>query len=521
MVPDDGTWMTGTTQYEKRNIAINIPVWNPETCIQCGQCSLVCPHGVIRPKVYDPKELDKAPATWKSADAKGKNLQGYKYTLQVSPEDCTGCGSCVDNCPAKEKEAIKMQPQVPLREQERDNWEFFLSLPDTDPNLYKLDSVKGSQFIRPLFEFSGACAGCGETAYVKLMSQLFGDRAMIANATGCSSIYGGNLPTTPYTKRNDGIGPAWNNSLFEDNAEMAFGMRLTVDKFHQFATELCQQIKTEDSSLSGLVDELLNNPQKDQAEIENQRSKVAELKTTLKSSKSAAARQLISVADYLVKKSVWALGGDGWAYDIGYGGLDHVLASGKNVNILVLDTEVYSNTGGQASKSTPMGAVAKFAASGKPVGKKDLGYIAMTYGYIYVARVAMGGNLNQVVKAFTEAERYDGPSLILAYSHCIAHGINMTTGLQDQKAAVESGHWPLYRFNPELISDGQNPLKLDSKEPSIDLQDYVYKQNRYAVLKKSNPEMAQKLLETAQRDITGRYSLYKQLEKLDYSAFKG
>ncbi|NLE00012.1 MAG: pyruvate:ferredoxin (flavodoxin) oxidoreductase, partial [Fibrobacter sp.] len=481
-IPDDGVWPTGTTQFEKRNIAVSIPVWNEKTCIQCHRCSLLCPHAAIRPKAYDPKYLETAPAAFKSADAKGKELAGMKYTLQVAPEDCTGCGACVENCPTKGKgNAIVMTPQAPLREQEAKNWEFFLSIPDTDPKLFDSKSVKGSQLIRPLFEFSGACAGCGETAYVKLLSQLFGDRAYIANATGCSSIYGGNLPTTPYTTRADGRGPTWNNSLFEDNAELAMGMRLSVDKFNEYATELVQRITSDGTcspELKTLLATIVTADQSTQELIEMQRAKVAKAKVELQKDSSALAQELLTVIDFLVKKSVWAVGGDGWAYDIGYGGLDHVLASGKNVNVLVLDTEVYSNTGGQSSKSTPMGAVAKFAASGKPTFKKDMGMIAMSYGYIYVAKIALGANQNQAVKAFMEAEAYDGPSLILAYSHCIAHGINMIDGYGEQKRAVESGHWPLYRYNPDLALKGQNPLLLDSKDPTISLSDYVYNENR-------------------------------------------
>ncbi|MDD5676231.1 MAG: pyruvate:ferredoxin (flavodoxin) oxidoreductase, partial [Chitinivibrionales bacterium] len=497
-IPDDGGWMTGTSQYEKRNIAVQIPVWNSATCIQCGRCSILCPHAVIRPKAYDAKNLEGAPAAFKSTDAKGKELAGLKYTLQVSPEDCTGCGCCVANCPAKEKGAIVMQPQTPRREQEAKNWAFFLNLPETDPARIDIATLKGSQFIKPLFEFSGACAGCGETAYVKLLSQLFGDRACIANATGCSSIYGGNMPTTPYCKRADGRGPTWSNSLFEDNAEMAFGMRLTMDKFNEYARELATtMVQTEaeclDDASKKLFGEILAAEQATQAQIEEQRARVAQAKAVLEKFDGETGRQLLSVIDYLVKKSVWAVGGDGWAYDIGYGGVDHVLAAGKNVNILVLDTEVYSNTGGQASKSTPMGAVAKFAAGGKGLGKKDMGLIAMSYGYIYVAKIAMGANPMQAIKAFIEAESYNGPSLILAYSHCINQGIDMTKGYNEQKMAVDCGHWPLYRFNPDLALQGKNPLQLDSKDPTLPLADYVYNENRYLQLKRSKPEVSEKL----------------------------
>lgn len=518
-IPDDGCWPTGTTSFEKRNIATQIPVWNPETCIQCHRCSLVCPHATIRPKAYEAKELAGAPATFKSVDAKGKELAGLKYTLQVAPEDCTGCGACVANCPTRGKgDAIVMQPQTPLRKNEAANWDFFLTIPETDTKLFNLATVKGSQFVRPLFEFSGACAGCGETAYVKLVTQLFGDRALIANATGCSSIYGGNLPTTPYTKRADGRGPTWNNSLFEDNAELAFGMRLTVDKFNQYAQELAKKMMTDgavSAELKTLLGEILAADQSNQILIEVQRERVAKAKTELAKTTTTDTQELLTLIDYLVVKSVWAFGGDGWAYDIGYGGLDHVLACGKNVNVMVLDTEVYSNTGGQASKATPMGAVAKFAASGKPTIKKDMGMIAMSYGYVYVARVALGANQNQTVKAFMEAEAYNGPSLVLCYSHCIAHGIDMVQGYQGQKLAVESGHWPLYRYNPALAVEGKNPLTLDSKDPSIPLTDYVYKENRYKMLQRSNPEASKMLVEHAQGSVSARFKMLKQLAALD------
>ena len=521
-MPADGTWLTGTTQFEKRNIAINIPVWNTETCIQCGKCSLVCPHAAIRPKIYKEEHLKDAPATFKhTAPKPPKGLEGYVYTLQTAPEDCTGCGTCVENCPMKAKEAIKMMPQEPLREQERDNYKYFLSIPDPDPSLYDRKTMKGSQYVRPLFEYSGACAGCGETAYVKLLTQLFGDRAIIANATGCSSIYGGNLPTTPYTKRDDGRGPTWNNSLFEDNAEIAYGMRLTSDKYTEYAGELADKI-IESGSCDKEIIELLKaaraQDQSEQGGIEEQRRRVDRLKELLAGCDCDDCGELLSVVEYLIKKSVWAVGGDGWAYDIGYGGLDHVLASGRNVNVLVLDTEVYSNTGGQASKSTPMGAVAKFAASGKPIGKKDIGMISMSYGYIYVAKVALGADPVQAIKAFVEAEAYDGPSIIIAYSHCIAHGINMTKGLEEQKRAVTAGHWPLFRYNPDLCAKGKNPLTVDSKAPSIKLEEYVYNENRYNVLKRSNPERAKMLLEKAQKQIEDQYELYKYLSERKYCA---
>ncbi|MHC4616615.1 MAG: pyruvate:ferredoxin (flavodoxin) oxidoreductase [Planctomycetota bacterium] len=527
-MPADGKFPTGTTQYEKRNIAVNIPVWEPEICIQCGRCSLFCPHASIRMKIYDEKHLKKAPATFKSADAKGKDFAGMKCTVQVAPEDCTGCGACVVNCPAEEKDAAKkptgrrainMARQEPLRRSERENYKYFLSIPNTDPELFKYDSVKGSQLIEPLFEYSGACAGCGETPYVKLLSQLFGDRALIGNSTGCSSIYGGNLPTTPYTKRADGRGPTWSNSLFEDNAEFAMGMRLTVDKFRERAVGLLDKAVSEGGFEAGLAEEireavLADDPK--QGAIERQRARVAELKEQCEKSSCATCKQLLSVADYLVRKSVWAMGGDGWAYDIGYGGLDHVLASGPNVNVLVLDTEVYSNTGGQMSKSTPRAAVAKFAAGGKPTPKKDLGLLAMTYGNIYVARVAMGASPAQTVKAFIEAEAYPGPSLIIAYAHCIAHGYNLVNGYEHQKQAVNSGYWPLYRFNPLLKDEGKNPLQLDSKAPTFDFEEYVYGENRYRTLRQSRPEMAEKLLKLAKDDAAEKFALMEQLAKLKY-----
>jgi len=529
-MPADGKWPLGTTKFEKRNIAVNIPVWEPGICIQCGTCSLVCPHGTIRIKAYDEKSLEKVPAEFKSADAKGKDFSGMKFTVQVAPEDCTGCGACVLACPAQEKDqnrqptgrkAINMSLQEPLRAQERANYDFFLSIPNTDPKLFKRQSVKGSQLLPPLFEYSGACAGCGETAYVKLLSQLFGDRAMIGNATGCSSIYGGNLPTTPYTTREDGRGPIWSNSLFEDNAEFAMGMRLTVDKFKERALDLLGRVTENgcvDSSLAEQVKEatLSNDPA--QEAIEEQRERVARLKEQCSSSDCAECRGLLEVADYLVRKSVWALGGDGWAYDIDYGGLDHVLASGADVNVLVLDTEVYSNTGGQMSKSTPRGAVAKFAAGGKGSPKKDLGLLAMTYGNIYVAKVAMGANTNQTVKAFVEAEGYPGPSLIIAYSHCIAHGIDMTKGYEEQKKAVACGHWPLYRFDPRLKEQGKNPLQLDSKAPTISFEEYAYGENRYRTLRQSKPEAAERLLKLATDDAVHRYALMQQLANLKCDA---
>ncbi len=518
-LPDDGTYPTGTTKYEKRNVAENIPVWDPEVCIQCGECSLVCPHAAIRLKIYDPLHLKGAPAAFKSAEAKGKDFAGMKATIQVAPEDCTGCGACINSCPAYKKvdgqktdrKAINLEPQPPLREKEVENWDFFLTIPDMDRKLIKENTVKGSQLIRPLFEFSGACPGCGETPYVKLLSQLFGDRLIIGNATGCSSIYGGNLPTTPYTTRDDGRGPTWSNSLFEDAAEFSFGMRLTSDRMNQYARELLERLIKTGSFDNELLHAIKDNPQGSQEEIELQREKIGELKKILKKSNKTEADDILSVADYLVKRSVWGLGGDGWAYDIGYGGLDHVLASGRNINLLCLDTEVYSNTGGQMSKSTPIGAIAKFAAGGKPIVKKDLGLMISIYGYVYVARIAMGANKVQTIKAFLEAESYNGPSLIIAYSHCISHGINMTKGLDQQKLAVDSGVWTLFRYNPMLKDEGKNPFILDSREPSIPVEDYMYNELRFRSLKQSNPEAAKVYLELAQKNAEERYKQYKHL----------
>jgi pyruvate-ferredoxin/flavodoxin oxidoreductase len=517
--PIDGSYMTATTQYEKRNIAIDIPVWEPAVCIQCNICSLVCPHAAIRPKVYDPTFLDKAPKTFKSIDAMTGPMKGLKYTLQVAPEDCTGCELCVYSCPAfakdaqgnkTERRAINMASQLPLREPERENFKFFLDLPEPDTSKFNVNTVKGSQFIRPLFEFSGACAGCGETPYVKLMTQMFGDRAICGNATGCSSIYGGNLPTTPYARRSDGRGPAWSNSLFEDNAEFGFGMRLTIDKMREFALELIGSL------FPNRHTEFANALQTTPVEIEVLRAKVEDLKRELRKMDRSDARHLLEIADYLVKKSVWVIGGDGWAYDIGFGGLDHVLAAGKNVNMLVLDTEVYSNTGGQMSKSTPRGAVALFAAAGKPLSKKDMGLEMMSYGSIYIARIAMGASSNQCVKAFAEAEAFDGPSLIIAYSHCIAHGIDMAHGLEEQERAVNSGHWIMFRYNPDLAKQGKNPLQLDSKEPSITFEEYASHENRWRTLKASNPQAYKAAMEQAQAEATAKFRYYKQLAELPW-----
>jgi pyruvate-ferredoxin/flavodoxin oxidoreductase len=512
--PCDGTFPTGTAKWEKRNLALEIPVWDTKTCIQCGKCAMVCPHAVIRIKVYDSRELEKAPTTFKSTETRDKEWGGMKYSIQVAPEDCTGCGICVEICPAKNKtetrlKALNMEPQPPLRVPERENWDFFLKIPELDRRKIKNTSIRQQQIQEPLFEFSGACSGCGETPYLKLLSQLFGDRALIANATGCSSIYGGNLPTTPWAKNAEGRGPAWSNSLFEDNAEFGLGFRLSIDKQTEFARELVLQLGSQIGDQ--LASAILTAVQKDESDIYEQRLRVAALKDKLKELDSPQAKQLLSVADLLVKKSVWIVGGDGWAYDIGYGGLDHVIASGKNVNLLVLDTEVYSNTGGQASKSTPRGAVAKFAAGGKPGPKKDLGLIAMSYGTVYVASVAMGAKDEHTLKAFLEAEAYDGPSIIIAYSHCIAHGINMTTGMADQKAAVDSGQWLLYRYHPDRATAGENPLMLDSRAPTRKVQDYMLMETRFKMLTKSNPEDAKKLWKEAQQDVESRYRMYEYL----------
>lgn len=519
-MPVDGTFPSATTRWEKRNIALQVPEWDLEVCIQCGKCAMVCPHASIRIKAYDKKFTENTPETFKWTNAIGKEYDGLAYTIQVAVEDCTGCELCVEVCPAKNKQetglkAINMVPQIPLREKERVNYDYFLDIPEFDRTKVKVNTIKGSQLLEPLFEYSGACSGCGETPYVKLVSQLFGDRSIIANATGCSSIYGGNLPTTPWAKNKEGRGPAWSNSLFEDNAEFGFGMRLSIDKQNEYAKELLVGLK--DKIGNELVESIIGAEQKTEADIYEQRERVAELKSKLENIEGDAALNLKAIADYLVKKSVWIMGGDGWAYDIGYGGLDHVIAQGKNVNILVLDTEVYSNTGGQMSKATGLGAVAKFAAAGKPTGKKDLGMMAMSYGNVYVAQIAMGSNDTQTLRAIIEAEAYDGPSLIIAYSHCIAHGINMAKGMDQQKLAVDSGYWPLYRFNPDNIKEGKNPLKLDSKPPKIKLEDYIYTETRYKMLTKSHPAIAKELLKAAQETVTKKWKLYEQMANFDYS----
>jgi pyruvate-ferredoxin/flavodoxin oxidoreductase len=497
--------------WEKRNIAKEIPVWDEPLCIQCGKCVLVCPHAVIRAKVYDSSLLKNAPETFKSSKPRWREFETLKYTLQVAPEDCTGCKLCVEVCPAKSKsevkhKAINMEDQAPLRKPESVNWEFFLSLPEFDRNKLAHTQVKDSQLLEPLFEFSGACAGCGETPYIKLLTQLFGDRLLIANATGCSSIYGGNLPTTPYTLNKEGRGPTWSNSLFEDNAEFGLGMRLAVDQQNAYARELLKRLNGPVGDV--LVKGLLEADQSKELGIQEQRRRVVELKKKLQALNTPEAQALLPVADSLVRKSVWLLGGDGWAYDIGFGGLDHVLGSGRNVNVLVLDTEVYSNTGGQMSKATPRGAVAKFAMGGKRTGKKDLAMEAVSYGYVYVARVALGSSDTHTVKAFMEAEAHDGPSLIIAYSHCIAHGYDMSMGLDQQKKAVLSGYWPLMRYNPALRLEGKNPFLLDSKAPSIPLKQYAYQEARYTMLVRSDPEAARELLKLAQDDVERQWRVY-------------
>jgi len=501
-MPNDGTWPTATTQYEKRNIGVYVPEWIEENCIQCGQCSLVCPHASIRMKVG---KMAKAPKSFKSIPAVGKAFKGSEFAVQVFTEDCCACTQCADVCPGKKgNKALQMVPNTEkIRATQTKNVEYFLSLPEAAPADVNPATIKGSQLIRPLFEFSGACAGCGETPYIKLVTQMFGDRMLIANATGCSSIYGGNLPTTPYCKREDGRGPAWANSLFEDNAEFGLGMRASVNKLGSQAIELLDKAVAEKLITKKMANDINKAPQKSQSDIEAQRDRVGKLKAKLASAgDNIIAKRLLGVADYLVKKSVWIFGGDGWAYDIGYGGLDHVLASGENVNVMILDTEVYSNTGGQMSKSTPRAATAQFAAGGKKMPKKDIGMIFSTYGNVYIAKVAMGANPTQVTKAIAEAEAYDGPSLIIAYSHCINHGINMTKGMLQQKKAVACGHWPLYRFNPELEAAGKNPLSIDSKEPTITFEEYAMGENRYRMLKMMNPEHADELMEASQKDVT-------------------
>jgi pyruvate-ferredoxin/flavodoxin oxidoreductase len=515
--PVDGTWPVATTQWEKRNIAQEIPVWNPALCAQCNRCSFVCPHAAIRAKVYDPALLASAPATFKSVDYKAKEYKGKKFTVQIAPEDCTGCGLCVKTCPAKDKEnaerhAINMEPQIPLREPERANYAFFLAIPEVDrASIEKID-VKSSQFLRPLFEYSGACSGCGETPYVKLLTQLFGDRLLVGNATGCSSIYGGNLPTTPYCVDRNGRGPTWSNSLFEDAAEFAHGFRLSVDTHRRHARELVKLLASKIGD--DLAGRLMEEEERSEAGIARRREEVAALRQKLAGLEAPEARRLEGIADYLTRKSVWSLGGDGWAYDIGYGGLDHCMASMRDHNMLVLDTEVYSNTGGQASKATPIGAAAKFAASGKAVHKKDLGMIAMTYGHAYVASVASGANPLQTVKAFIEADSYPGPSIIIAYSHCIAHGYELEDGPAHQKLAVDCGIWPLYRFDPRRIEAGLPPLQLDAKPTKIDVIEYMRKETRFRMVEKAFPERFAQLAQDALDYTRCHARMYEQLAAL-------
>jgi len=513
--PPDGTWPTGTAQWEKRNLAADIPVWDERICIQCNKCALMCPHAAIRAKVFAPEHSASAPPTFKTMDYKAAEFRGYKYVIQVAPEDCTGCMLCVETCPAKDKanprhKALEMAPQAPLLEAERENYRFFLELPDPNRTVVRND-VKGSQFLQPLFEYSGACAGCGETPYVKLLTQLFGDRLLVANATGCSSIYGGNLPTTPYTTNREGRGPAWSNSLFEDNGEFGFGYRLALDQHAARARALVRALAP--ALGDQLVTELLEARQDDEAGIQAQRARVQVLRAKLAGMAQAEARALDEIADYLVKKSVWIVGGDGWAYDIGYGGLDHVLAMGRDVNILVLDTEVYSNTGGQQSKATPLGAAAKFAASGKAVPKKDLGLMAMAYGNVYVAHVAMGARDAQAVKAFQEAESYPGTSLIIAFSHCIAHGYDLRFGGEQQKRAVDSGYWPLWRYDPRRRAAGDVPLVLDSGPPKLRLVDYVAQETRFRMVEHQSAARYRAFVAEAQQEIERRLRLYETLAR--------
>jgi pyruvate-ferredoxin/flavodoxin oxidoreductase len=521
--PVDGTWPTATAKWEKRNIALEIPVWDSKICIQCNQCALVCPHAAIRAKVYDAGALAGAPETFKSTAYKGLDHKGKTYTIQVAPEDCTGCNLCVNVCPAKDRtnpkhKAIDMHPQAPLREPERLNYDFFLQIPEVDRTAMTKFDHKSSQFLEPLFEYSGACAGCGETPYLKMLTQLFGDRLLIANATGCSSIYGGNLPTTPYTTNRDGRGPAWSNSLFEDNAEFGFGFRMALDGHVGAARGLVQHLASQLGE--GLAAALLDADQSGEKGIADQRERVVALRQKLAGIKTPEARRLESLADYLVKKSVWLVGGDGWAYDIGYGGLDHVLANRRDVNVLVMDTEVYSNTGGQQSKATPLGAAAKFAAAGKPVGKKDLGLLANMYGHVYVARVAFGAKMTQTAQAFLEAESYRGPSLIIAYAHCIAHGYDMANGAAQQKLAVDSGVWPLYRFDPRRIPKGEPPLHLDYGPPKAKVADYMRNESRFRQIERADPARYKMFLADSQAQAERRYSVYSQLAGIKVPAFE-
>lgn len=521
VMPVDGTFPTGTAAYEKRNLALEIPVWETDLCTQCGKCVMVCPHAAIRSKIYSTDLLANTPETFKSAPMLGKDFpDGLAISYQVAPEDCTGCSLCTDICPIRDtsnvsRKALNMQPQPPLRETERENWDFFLSIPEYDRRLLKTNTIKGAMVLQPLFEFSGACVGCGETPYIKLASQLFGDRMIVANATGCSSIYGGNLPTTPWTKNADGRGVAWSNSLFEDNAEFGLGMRVALDKQNEQAKELLRSLREQLND--ELVKAILNADQSDEAGIYEQRERIAALKEALQNIDNPLATNLLQLADHLCKKSVWIIGGDGWAYDIGYGGLDHVLASGRNVNILVLDTEVYSNTGGQTSKATPLGAVAKFSAGGKATAKKDLALLAMDYENVYVAHVAYAGKDTQTLMAFLEAEAHNGVSIIIAYSPCIAHGVDLSNNHRQQNLAVKSGHWPLFRFDPSKIARGKNPMHMDSPEPSIPYREFVQTETRFSMLWQTHPEAAEQFLAQAQREVRNRYHYYKQLSELEWN----
>ena len=521
VMPVDGTFPTGTAAYEKRNLALEIPVWDTDLCTQCGKCVMVCPHSVIRSKIFSTADIVDAPETFKKAPMLGKDFpSGLAISYQVAPEDCTGCTLCVDICPIRDKsnasrKALNMAPQPPLRQAERENWDYFLTIPEYDRRLLKTNTIKGAMVLQPLFEFSGACVGCGETPYIKLASQLFGDRMVIANATGCSSIYGGNLPTTPWTKNDEGRGPAWSNSLFEDNAEFGLGMRIALDKQNDYAKELLASLQAQVGT--DTVEAILQADQSDEVGIYEQRERVVSLKQKLQSLTTQSAQTLLQLADSLCKKSVWIIGGDGWAYDIGFGGVDHVLASGRNVNILVLDTEVYSNTGGQTSKSTPLGAVAKFSAGGKATAKKDLALLAMDYSNVYVAHVAYAGKDIQTLNAFLEAEAHDGPSIIIAYAPCIAHGVDLSNNHRQQNLAVKSGHWPLFRFDPSKAKAGKNPMKLDSAEPSIPYRDFVKTETRFSMLWQTHPEAAEQFLAQAQQDVKNRYRYYKQLSELEWN----
>ncbi len=517
-MPVDGTFPTATTRLEKRSVAQDIPIWDPKVCLQCGRCSMVCPHAAIRIKTIEPADLEGAPEGFAVVDAKGKEFPDRKFRVQVFPDDCTGCGVCVDCCPGKNKEvegrnAINMEWKLDHLGREQANLEFFLGIPDIDRSLVKIDTMKGSQLLRPLFEFSGACGGCGETPYVKLITQFFGDRMMIANATGCSSIYGGNLPCTPYCVDRDGRGPTWNNSLFEDSGEFGFGMRLAVDQQIDYVKVLLSRLASELGD--ELIAALLNNKQETEEEIAQQRAGVAELKKRLSAIDGPDAESLLASAEYLIRRSIWSFGGDGWAYDIGFGGLDHIFASGRDLNILVLDTEVYSNTGGQASKATPRGAVAKFAAAGKPGRKKDLGMIAMSYGITFVGQISMGANPMHTIRTIRAAESYRGTSLLICYSHCIGQGINMTTAMNHQKEAVNCGFWPLYSFDPR---EELHPFKLASKAPKGAFKDFAMQENRFAQLARSKPEHSERLLELAQQDIDARWHYYEQLAKIEHGA---